>query len=126
VNASIYDRFTRHAAAMPRRRSLLTLGGMGLTALVIPASAGAGKDRKASLKRCKRQREPCRAFMAERCEGSELCEEAFFRCCEHFARCEAEAGLACWFDTPQPPDMKHGGETAGTADRARGDASTVW
>jgi hypothetical protein len=96
VNASIYDRFTRHAAAMPRRRSLLSLGGAVVSAAVgSPARAAGRKAGKQARKRCKKQQEECRGFFTERCQGNELCEQAFIPCCEDFARCDAGAAMEC-------------------------------
>lgn len=96
MNVHMFDTVTRRAAGVvSRRRSLLTLGGAALGAIAAPAVAEAGKAGKQARKRCQRQRVQCRNLFVARCNGSINCEEAFLPCCEHFARCDAAAGIEC-------------------------------
>jgi hypothetical protein len=101
MNDSTFDSITRHAAVtVSRRMSLLALGGAGLTAvaaptMAAPTMAAGGKAGKKAMKLCRRQREQCRAFFVERCQGSQNCLEALLPCCELFAKCSVAAGIEC-------------------------------
>ena len=96
MNDNTFDSITRHAAVtVSRRMSLLALGGAGLTAAAAPTMAAGGKAGKKARKLCRRQREQCRAFFVERCQGSQNCLEALLPCCELFAKCSVAAGIEC-------------------------------
>ena len=98
MNDNIIAALARQATAVSRRGSLRALGGAALAGtLAAPTVARAGKSGKKSGKRCQKQREQCREVFAERCQGSQVCEEAFAPCCEQFAQCRAEAALRCIF-----------------------------
>jgi hypothetical protein len=93
------EAMARQVAVVTRRGTFRALGGAALTAgLAAPAVARAGKN---GQKRCRRQRGQCRAFVEEFCEPKgdpATCEEGGNPCCEHFARCNAGAGIACLFE----------------------------
>jgi hypothetical protein len=106
MNDNTFASITRHAAVtVSRRMSLLALGGAGLTAvaaptmaaptMAAPTMAAGGKAGKKAMKLCRRQREQCRAFFVERCQGSQNCLEALLPCCELFAKCSVAAGIEC-------------------------------
>lgn len=105
-----FDAKVLRMGALSRRGSLRALGAAALaTGLAAPAATRAGKSGKNGRKRCQQQRGQCRAFLETFCEPKgdpETCEEGSFPCCEHFARCDAGAGIACLFEavlgaTPQ-------------------------
>ena len=89
----------RTVAAIARRASLLTLGGVVLATVAPAATTRAGKAGKRAgkkaKKKCKRQVGQCRAAWAEICMGDASCESHAFPCCEHLARCDAGAYVAC-------------------------------
>jgi hypothetical protein len=100
MDGNTFDHLARHAAgAVSRRGSLRLLGGAGLAgAFAAPEIANAGKSRKKARKQCKQQKAQCLAAFREFCEPKaepQSCEEGFFPCCEHFARCNAGAGIEC-------------------------------
>jgi hypothetical protein len=90
----------RAAEGVSRRRSLMTLGGVGLaSALTGPLSAGAKKPgKKQANKRCKRQVAPCATTVQAECDENDTkpdrCAEVI-ACCDFFARCNAGGFLAC-------------------------------
>jgi hypothetical protein len=102
MDTKTFVALTRQAVAVSRRGTLRALGaavvGAGMTA---PAATHAAKPGKQGRKRCRRQRAQCRAYLETFCEPKAdptACEDAGFACCEHFARCDAGAGIACLFD----------------------------
>src|SRR5688500_12141518 len=96
MNDNTFDSITRHAAVtVSRRMSLLALGGAALTAVAAPTMAVAGRAGKKARKLCRRQREQCRAYFVERCQGSQNCLEALLPSCELFANCSVAAGIEC-------------------------------
>jgi hypothetical protein len=101
VNIRTLDTTLRQVAAISRRGSFCALGGAVLTAGFAATAARAGNAGKKGQKRCKRQRGQCRAFLETFCElkaNPGTCEEGSFPCCEHFARCNAGAGITCLFE----------------------------
>ncbi len=102
MNIKTFDAKVRQAGALSRRGSFRAVGGAALIAgLAAPATTRADKTSKNGRKRCQRQRGQCRAVLETFCEPKadpETCAEGVFPCCEHFARCDAGAGIACLFD----------------------------
>ena len=102
MDSNTFDRATRRAA-LSRRGSLRALGGaVAAAALAAPmtAAAGGGNARKAVRKRCASQRGQCQAGVVRACIGTidpAVCEASLTPCCDHFARCDAETGVACLF-----------------------------
>lgn len=94
MNARRFDDAVR-AAAMPRRRSLLVLGGAGAAAALAARShADAASDAK---KRCKKQKKQCRKGVQSFCgqlEGKEEeeCLNAVLPCCRS---CKVKNGVLC-------------------------------
>lgn len=93
MNARRFDDAAR-TAAMPRRRSLLFLGGAGAAAALAGPHADAASDAK---KRCKKQKKQCRQGVQAFCgqlEGKEVesCLNAVLPCCQ---TCKVKAGVEC-------------------------------
>jgi hypothetical protein len=113
MKSNLFGTATQGIAAMSRRGSIRLLGAAALTgALATPVAAAGPSSKKKGNKRCKRQREQCRAFVRALCAtpamagpagqpqaGLTTCEEQTFPCCDHFARCDAGQGLQCVLDT---------------------------
>ena len=93
---SVFDLLARPAAGS-RRTSLLARGRAGLAAVVAPAVAVAKRVGNTLRELGERQREPCRTYVVERCQGSDDCLEAWLPCCEPFADCYGTAGIE-WLD----------------------------
>jgi hypothetical protein len=103
---------TRNFAAMSRRGSIRLLAAAALSSALATPVAARPSGKQKTNKRCKRQRELCRAFVHALCATPEMatpagqpraglttCEEQTFPCCDHFARCDAGQGLQCVIDT---------------------------
>jgi hypothetical protein len=99
-------------AGVSRRGSIRLLGAVALSGALATPVAARPSGKKKGNKRCKRQREQCRAFVRALCATPEMagpagqpqaglttCEEQTFPCCDHFARCDAGQGLQCVIDT---------------------------
>jgi hypothetical protein len=110
VTEQAFDTFSRRAAGISRRGSLMTLGGAGLAAMAGPASAEAGKSdkkanrkaRKKGKKKCKKQDGQCIGVWEGLCAAEadpELCQDTFLPCCAFLASCQATAYFACVFAT---------------------------
>ncbi len=99
----------RAAASMPRRGSLLVLGGALAAAITAPSLAQAKnrkKGKKAKRKAaeqaeneanlvCQSQVEGCRAHVLKACEGdSDLCLAAI-PCCSSLGACDVTGFFAC-------------------------------
>ena len=101
VNTKTFDALTRHTATVSRRTSFRVLGGAAAAgALAAPAVVNAGKAGENARKRCQRQRGQCLAFVAEACQpetDSQACEARYTPCCRHFAQCDTDKGLECFF-----------------------------
>lgn len=105
MTTSAFDRLTRRAGGQQDRR--LALKALGAVVLAGAAGApgmasakkkgkGKGKGRKKrAQKLCQRQVAPCRAALAEVCEGDAECEAVRLPCCDDLGRCDAEAFFAC-------------------------------
>jgi hypothetical protein len=103
MDIKTFDAIARQVAAVSRRGTIRALGGAAMAAgLAAPTVIRAGEAGKNGRKRCKRQRGQCLAFFAEFCEPKDDpagCLEEVRPCCEHFARCNAGAGIECLFET---------------------------
>jgi hypothetical protein len=111
MEGSLFDAFTRRAAAAATRRlSFLTLGASALGAAIAGSSlVQAGKAGKKAKKKCKRQRGQCEEFFATdfcvhrtaaaredvSAEGPVSCVDIFRPCCDLFAQCKAGEALSC-------------------------------
>lgn len=104
-----FDTFSRRAAGISRRGSLMTLSGAGLAALAGPAMAAGKSDKKANRKarkkgekKCKKQDGQCTAVWEGLCaedEDPDRCQNTFLPCCAFLAQCQATAYFACVFAT---------------------------
>ena len=113
MKSTMFEAATQGIAAMSRRGSIRLLGAAALSgALATPVASAGPSGKKKGNKRCKRQREQCRAFVRALCATPEMaipagkapaglttCEEQTFPCCDHFARCDAGQGLQCVIDS---------------------------
>ena len=103
MERTTFDALARHAAAIPRRAGLRLLGGavlMSAFAASTSKPANAAKAGAKARKRCLMQKGQCTAYFKELCpqtENPQDCEDLFLPCCEHLARCNAEAELECIF-----------------------------
>lgn len=91
-----FDTLARTAGALPRRQSLLLLGGTGLAA-ALAGGPTARADKKAK-KTCKKQKKQCRNLIQAFCAGTgeeALCLDALLPCC---ASCKLKAGVSCLLD----------------------------
>jgi hypothetical protein len=106
MNANAFDAFTRRtAAAVSRRKSLLTIGGAALGATVAaPFLAEADLKKKECKKKCKKkcknQVEQCENEVRQLCNdlGAELeqeCRDALLDCCSTLGKCKAAKSTEC-------------------------------
>ena len=100
MSDSAFDERTLHGAS--RRRSLLTLGGAALAAVVAtPANVAAKKGRK-GMERCRKQQPQCRAAIEEYCapqSNQQPCLTNLSLCCDRFTSCNVGAAITCVYDT---------------------------
>ncbi len=91
---------------LPDRRTLLTLGGAGLAAVLsgafdATAKPKSGKRAKKKAKaKCKAQVGQCTLATTLICNDGndpQVCKEKFLPCCDHLATCSAGAFLQCIF-----------------------------
>jgi GH24 family phage-related lysozyme (muramidase) len=102
MNANAFDAFTRRtAAAVSRRKSLLTIGGAALGATVAaPFVVEADLKKKECKKKCKTQVEQCENEVRQLCNdlGAELeqeCRDALLDCCSTLGKCKAAKSTEC-------------------------------
>lgn len=105
MNSRVFDTFTRHAASVvPRRTSLLTLGGAALATNAAVAHPGFGAARKKSGNTCKKKAKQrcandaaaCRARLLAFCEDfppADECAAPVNPCCD---TCSANEFLVCY------------------------------
>lgn len=103
-----FDASTRHAAAVSRRGSLMTLGGASLAALVgttiveakKPGKKAKKRARKQGKQKCKKQVGRCNAFLADFCVnfGGDVCEVILATCCGFLGQCQTTAFFDCFVD----------------------------
>jgi hypothetical protein len=104
MDGSRFDAWTRQTAKpLSRRRSLLTLGGAGLTSAIAGNSvAKAGKRGKQCKKKCQQQESQCedvvRAFCNEVDPGGNGCTMTVLPCCTPLSSCNAAASTQCFID----------------------------
>jgi hypothetical protein len=106
MNANAFDAFTRRtAAAVSRRKSLLTIGGAALGApvaapFVVEADLKKKECKKKCKKKCKTQVEQCENEVRQLCNdlGAELeqeCRDALLDCCSTLGKCKAAKSTEC-------------------------------
>jgi hypothetical protein len=115
MNELTFDALARRAAtSVSRRASLLTLGTVGLTALMRPISVTAkSKNKKKSDKKdrqqcqqdlaacteqatqCAEQVEPCISFLTVVCADDPGCLAQQGPCCDFLAGCDASEFILC-------------------------------
>jgi GH24 family phage-related lysozyme (muramidase) len=106
MNANAFDAFTRRtAAAVSRRKSLLTIGGAALGAtvaapFVVEADLKKKECKKKCKKKCETQVEQCENEVRQLCNdlGAELeqeCRDALLDCCSTLGKCKAAKSTEC-------------------------------
>jgi hypothetical protein len=107
VNSEISDGLSRHASAISRRGSLLSLGAACIATLARSITGAAkNKSRKSNRKKCKNkasqqetdrcpeQVQPCTTFLDAFCGGRPECLD-HSACCAFLESCESTTFLTC-------------------------------
>jgi hypothetical protein len=98
MDMGTFDALTRSAATLPRRASLLALGGVGLAAALSRSPGTAAKNK--AKKKCDKQKKQCRQGLQSFCAelpSPQACLDAFLPCC---ATCNVKNGVLCVLHTP--------------------------
>jgi hypothetical protein len=94
------DRIARDASTLTRRSSLLALSAAALTAVESrPNGASAVKRKKKALARCKKQVDPCRQGVVERCAAAafpQQCNALLLPCCDFLGTCQGREAALCF------------------------------
>jgi hypothetical protein len=90
MNAQAFEQFTRRAATLTRRASIVTLGGAALAAAAPLASEAKKKGKKKKgnsaedklKKKCNNVEDECITLGTALCDGEQECLASIFVCCQ--------------------------------------------
>jgi hypothetical protein len=89
-----FDAFVRRAGQALNRKASRRWLGLAAAMALSPLATAAKKGGKAN-KKCRRQKAPCLAFVAQQCEGSAECLAKANPCCDALATCLLTISFNC-------------------------------
>jgi hypothetical protein len=89
-----FEAFVRWAGQAPDRMASRRWLGLAAAMALSPLATAAKKGGKAN-KKCRRQKDPCLAFVAQQCRGSAECLAEANPCCDALATCQLTISFNC-------------------------------